>query len=235
MNPLPILIVSAILLLFVLVVYGMITSARKETAAKAQMAAMLGFSPCSPDPALLAQFLSLYPNRQLAHSEFKNVFRKVFPDGEIYLFDLTDTSGSESTRVENQAVAVLSPRLDLPPFMIYPLAGVQGWAAGLANRVMRFVAGKIGTPVEFPEVPEFQSRYLLSSWDPVSARQFFEPQMIRQLAQTSLLSIDGSGSLFILASFDPTMRKLDQQSLSNRVNQALEVFSILQQGRRQFS
>ncbi len=235
MNPSPILIVAAILLLFILVVYFMITSARKEKAAKAQLAFALGFSSCAPDPALLEQILSLYPNRQLSQCRFDNLFRKPFPDGDIYLFDLTDTSGNDSTQVEDQAVAVLSPHLDLPPLMIYPLADIQGWAANLANRVMRFVAGKIGSPVEFPEVPEFQKKYLLSSWDPESARQFFEPQMLRQLAQTSLLSIEARGNLFILSSLDPAHRKLDQQVLSSRVNQALEIYTILQQGRRRSS
>jgi hypothetical protein len=233
MDRLSVLVLVAILLLFGLIVYWMVLSARKEVARKPHMAAALGFAPAAAaDPALLDQILSVSPRRDHAgRFELRNVYRKPFVDGELVIFDLVNTGGEEENQVENQTVAVISPELDMPHVMIFPQADTEGWATGLANRVMRAVVARSGDLLEFPGSPEFGSRYLLASDEPGAARQFFTPDVLRELAQTRYLTISAARGVFTLSSFDLSRKAFDQQSMSARVDQALRVFRILA-GRR---
>jgi hypothetical protein len=230
MNYVPVLVVVGILLLFSLVVYSMILSARKDVAKKAEIALSLGFSAWNPDHNLLEQMVSVQPpDRWNDRYELKNVFRKSVPEGLMFLFDLINISGDEGGQTETQLVAVISPELNLPHFALFPQADVQGWAAGVANRVMKMAIGHSAALLEFSENPDFQKKYLLATWESETARRFFDPQVLAGMAQTRLLNVYARGNLFILSSLDPSLKSLDQRMIADRIDKAVQVFHILQQ------
>ena len=231
MDQLKLLTVLCVLVFFGFIVYLMISHEKKELAKKVQIALALGFSKVEPDQALLDQITRAYPHPKTnVRYELKNVFRKIIADGEVVIFDLNNTASEEDGQVENQAVAIISPRLNLPHFVIHPLADTEGWATNLANRVMRMAVARSGVLVEFPESADFHKKYLLTSLDPSAAQHFFEPQMLHHLAQTHLLNINANENIFTLTSIDPTRKSFDQQSMADRINQAMQIFQILQQG-----
>lgn len=231
MEQIAALVVLGMIVIFGFLVYRMVIASRKEIERKAQKISSLGFSAVEPGQDLLDRILSVYPEREKTpRYVVKNVYRKVMLDGEMVVFDLIDTGGDEDSYLENQAVAVISPELDLPQFALHPQVDMPGWASQMANRLMREVVGRYGELVEFPESPDFQKKYLLTSVEPERIRSFFQPQLLNQLAQTGLLGIRARGNVFTLSSFDPAQNSANEQAMAQRMDQAMHVFMILRQG-----
>lgn len=84
------------------------------------------------------------------------------------------------------------------------------------------------TPVEFPEAPEFQRRYLVSSPDPEGARRFLSGEVLQQLAQTRLYSIYAGGQIFTFSQLNPSKKAFTLDTLSERMHMAAEVYQIFQ-------
>lgn len=227
------LIALGIILLFAAIFIFLIRMERRGRAARRQMIQALGFTPIEPPPELSQKIFQLYDNirgqrNRSAREKYRlrNVASKTLPDAEMYIFDLIDTSGSDSDTVEQQAVAILSPHLSLPAFILYPKADTEGPLTNLSNRVLNWVVSKFGDPVAFPEHPEFERKYLVSSPDPASTRQFLDDTRIHRLEHTRLLTIQAGDDLFTLTHMEIPQKPISQESLGERVNLARDVFSI---------
>jgi hypothetical protein len=224
-------IILGILLFFGLIVYGMFASGRKESERKRQMAQALGFTPIEPEASLTATLSQLYQSRKAkSRYELRHVSRKTLPEGELVLFDLVETSGEADSYPEQQAVAVISPHLNLPPFMIFPKADIEGQLSDLANRMLHWVVSKVETAVEFPEAPEFQWRYIVTSPEPEATRRFLNENNLRQLAQTRLYAIHAGGKAFSFSHLDPSRKRFTAETLRERVNQAQALYKIFSPG-----
>ncbi len=211
----------------------MVRSERKDRRAKRQIGQALGLAPAEPDPQFVRRLSQLYQGlradgagNDMDKYEFRNMSVGKLPEGEVFLFDLIDVSGGESSRTENQAVAIVSPRLNLPPFAIFPKADIEGTLPNLANKVLGWVVSKCGGPVEFSQVPEFGQRYLVSSRDPEAVRRFLDDGRFRRLANTRLLSIQAGGDIFTLSRVDTFAESATQESMRERVDQARTLLSI---------
>ena len=233
MAGLELVVVLCFLSFFGLIVYLMIRSERKAKASKVQISQSLGFTPIDPDPDLLLKMNHLYQNIRANLKipadglfELQNVSRKRIADGEMFIFDLINTSGDDNSYTEKQAVAIISPSLNLPHFMIFPRAVMDGNIAELANKFLDWLMAKVGNPVEFPEYPEFESRYLVSSPDPEGTRRFLDSSKLRRLANTKHYGIHAGGDMFTLSSFQMSSGTLSQEMMSERVSQAMGVFNI---------
>jgi hypothetical protein len=225
-----ILIVLGFLLVFGLIVYVAVTSGRKDLQRKQELAQQLGFAPMIMDPHLADRISHLYhrPDAQNKY-QVRNTFRRVIPDGEMYLFDLVETSSDEDTYSENQAVAIISTYLTLPQFTLFPKADPKYALSGVANKILEWGMSKVGTPIAFPESPEFQARYIVTSEDDANlVGRFFDPSLAGYFSRTQLYMLRGMGNIFTFAEMDPQFKKPDQEILSRRVNRALEIFRQFQ-------
>lgn len=227
-NPGPVIILGFVLI-FVAISTFLIVSNHRDKKRRHQLAQSLGFTPIEPD-AVLTECISQLYRRQGKSStyELHNVFRKILPDGEMILFDLVETSGNQDSNPEQQAIAVISHYFNLPPFMIFPKADTKGVVTDMANKVLEWVISKVGTPLEFPEVPEFEERYLLTSPDEAGTRHFFNSSILRRIAQTRLLVINAGGEIFTLSQLDPSRNTFNQDKLSEMVKQAMDIYVIFQ-------
>ncbi len=228
MSPaLTLLLVLGILAIFGVVIYLMINSSRKSSEKKRQISHSLGFSPVEADGELMVRISDLYRQGDDKRTfELRDVSLKRMPDGELVLFDLVETSGEDDSYPEQQAVAVISKYLDLPEFLIFPKAGTEGSAADLANRLLGWVLSKFDTPVEFPEAPGFQRRYIVTSPEPDNTRRFLNLTVLRRLAQTQYLTIHAHGNLFILNNIDRAGKPPIYEAVSERVKQAMDVYVV---------
>ncbi len=235
MDILPIAVLLGLLAIFGLVVFAMVRAEYKAQDKKARISRSLGFRPLEPGPELAGKITGLYlalrkKGSPTAAGDYRleNVFAKPFPDGQMLLFDLLDTSGEDDSFLERQAVAVSSPWLDLPPFLVFPRAYQEGALAQMANKALDWLMSLMGQPVAFPESPEFEGRYLVSSPDPEAARRFLDGHKLRRLANTRLLTIHAGGDIFTCTQIDEAASPLSKSLISARVGQALELFSIFQ-------
>ena len=230
MDILGVLVLVGFVLFFVGMLYFAIQINRKEVEKKQQTAQSLGFSPVTADPKLTAEIAELY-RRPNAHTtyEMRNVSRKVIPDGEIYLFDLVDTYGSDDSWLERQAVAIVSPYLKIPPFTLFPKADQKYALGGLANKVLEWGMSFVGTPLDFPEYPEFDARYILSSEEGTDwVRGFFDQRLAQYFSHTQMFKLHAGGNVFTFSEMGANFDANDQNVMSQRVNHALDIFRLMQ-------
>lgn len=225
-----IIIVLGGLAFFAFVIYLAIKTGRSDTENKRQLAQALGFTPIEPDEHLNLKIGNLYQHKSgNKRYQLRHVSRRIMPEGEMYLFDLIETSGEDDSITEQQAVAIISPQLDLPGFVLHPKVDAEKYPiGGLANKLIRWATTFIGEPVDFPEYPDFQGKYIVSSLDPEPVRRYFDASLAQALARTSFNRIYAGGDIFTFSQLSTQVKAPDQNSLSQRVNQALDVFRIFQ-------
>lgn len=218
------------LLFFAGMIYLAITSTRKEAEQKKQNAQSLGFSPVEADSMLTDEIAALYrrPGTQTRY-ELRNVSRRVIPDGEMYLFDLVDTSGEDDSWTERQAVAIISQHLNMPPFNLFPKADQKYAISGLANKVLEWGMSFVGKQIDFPEYPEFTSRYIVTSNEATDwVRGYFDQHLAGYFSRTKMFMIHAAGNIFTFSKMGTKLGDGDPSVISQRVNNALEVFRALQ-------
>ncbi len=227
--------IASILFLFIFlpifgwIVYMSIQSSRKEKENKQQVTQSLGFSSFEADESLSEKISNLYHRSWSKNSHrLRHVSRRLIPDGEMFLFDLVDTSGEDDSWTERQAVAIISPSLNLPPFAFFPKSNQKYALSGLANRIVEWGMSKIGEPVAFPQYPAMAERYVITSQDSDGLRSFMDEPLARFFGQTEMYMLHAAGNIFTFAEMDPNFKTGDIQSMTRRVNRAMEIFRALQ-------
>ena len=227
METLAPLLTLGIIILFGILVVFLIRMEKAEKSRKSQQALNIGFTPIEPDQSLLVRISQLYQTKKgITSFELRNVSHKGIPDGEMYLFDLVNTSGEEDSVVEEQAVAVFSQYLDLPEFTIFPQLDIKGTGGRIVKSLLSWVVSKAGDPVDFSDHPRFQQRYLVSSGDSQETRNFLDDRKLHLLAKVRLLCIHAGGDIFVLSTFDQAVNPRNNESISKRISKALDVYQI---------
>lgn len=229
MEALSLLLVIAFLALIGIIIFVTIQSGQKAQQKKQQFAQSLGFAPYPADEKLSLKIFRLYRRAGAkTQLQLRNVFHKALLDGDMYLFDLVNTSGEDDSWTERQAVAICSPTLNLPAFMLYPKADQKYALSGLANKVLEWGVSFVGKPVAFPEYPALNARYVISSHEPDLLRPFFDARLAGYLAQTQMYTLHAMGDVFTFSEMDPRFDTLDQEKMHQRIQRAMELFRQLQ-------
>jgi len=229
MDIVTILVVVIFLLLFGWIVIWSVQSTRKAAQAKQQLARSLGFTLVEAEPQLEAKIVRLYrqPGVQTRY-RLRNVFRKVIPDGEMFFFDLLDTSGEDDGWTERQAVAIVSPSLKLPQFSLFPKADEKYLLSGLANKIVAWGMSKMGPIVPFPEYPDFSARYIVTSGEADLVRLFLDARLVQYFAKTQMYMIHAGDDCFTFSEMDPRFNTSDQSSMTARIDRALSIMRQFQ-------
>lgn len=213
--------------LFGVLVVFIFRSSRQANKSERLLVTQLGFTPIEPDATMIAKLTALYQqDRPGHHLKLQRVAQRAIPEGNLLLFDMVDTDGEEDTWLANYAVAVISPRLNLPHFVLYPKAGQDTWLANLAGRVVEWAVARLGEPVPFPEYPEFQQRYAMIANEPDAVRHFFTKTRLEQLAQTRYYAIRASNDLFAFFENAPQLWAFNHSTLSQRIERALQLLDL---------
>jgi hypothetical protein len=209
------------------IIYLAIRASSNDQKAKQELASTLGFTPTEAHAALLAKISRLYQRGKNKY-EMRNVFHKKLPDGEMYLFDLVETSGEDDSWTETQAVAVISSYLKLPHFTLFPKADQKYALSGVANKILEWGMSFVGKPIPFPEFPAFNDKYVVTSNESDLARIYLDENLLRYFSQTQMYMLHAMGDIFTFNEMDPKFGKMDQESMSRRINRAMEIFRVLQ-------
>ncbi|MGD2148029.1 MAG: hypothetical protein PVH41_15140 [Anaerolineae bacterium] len=218
------------------VVLIILRSGRREAEQRRQMAQELGFTPIEPYPELTARIAALYPQRGRAEPRYglRHVSRRATTDGEMYIFDLVDVAGEDDSWVETQGVAVVSSRVNLPRFLLYTKPDMDGWVSRLADSVIDWAVTRQGTRVEFPEHPQFESRYVVTSKESEAVRRFFEGAIVGRLPETGLYSVHGGGPTFAFGELATKSGSVTVRALGRRIDRAMSLSRLFQRDWRGF-
>jgi hypothetical protein len=229
MSALSFCIVVGVITFFALLFYLAVRSVRAHDASRRQVAQALGFAPEEPDAALQAGITGLYQTaRGDKQFELRFVSRKPVLDGEMYLFDLLETSGEDDSYTEQQAVAIRSPALNLPHFILYPKVDEdKSLLGGMANKVIAWGLKFYGTPVDLPEYPELQEKYIVTAPDPQPVRRFFDDRLASTLAGIDLAQMHAGGELFTFSQMQVPIKEPDVANVARTIELAQALSRVL--------
>lgn len=216
--------VGGFFLVFLIILVLSVIQKQKRKAAFGIVVTQLGFR---AQPQADAEFLShlqkLYEPAQV--KKVSNVAVKLVGDERYFLFDITYTStrmssndSEPSINTENNNVAVLSPYLDLPPFILMNRIKAPGALAGMADGVLSYAASAAGFR-EYKEVPTvFEMNYMLFIKDDPRLETAFSDQLLNQLGLLDGVVGRGLDKLLVLNRFDLRgSNKLDAVKMAEQV------------------
>jgi hypothetical protein len=224
-------IASSIVAVVVLAVIFAVRSTRRAKVNRLQLQQALGLTPVEPTAELTSRVNRLYHTTRRTVGDdpgtyvLRNVSGRSMSDGALFVLDVIETSQTEDNLSESQTILIASPDLELPPFVMFPRVDVDGALPGFANRVIDWVVSKWGDPVGFPDSPEFERRYVVSSTDQEATWAFLAGELLRGLAETRLLIVHAAGDTFAVSRVE-LARKPALPLLEERINEAVAVFSL---------
>ena len=221
----------AIIGAFAILLFASLRASRLAAARKKDSAALLGLRHLSsPDPSLLQRIAPLLHRSGTTGLELRNVYQRKLPDGDLYLFDLWDTSGESSSSVCDSAFALFSPGLALPRLSLLPRLEENGKLAGLANRFIGWAASQSLPHIDFDGPFDFVQNYLVFGSDEPAVRSFLDDYLRSRLAHLKGVSIETEGELIIVSdAFRRITNPAGQPGeLSAEMDRALSVFHMFQ-------
>lgn len=154
----------------------------------------LGFEPMAPaDRDVLDAVVDLCRRFKGDSYRVDNVLQRKGSDHRLLLFDLHDISGENH---HPGLLAVMSRRLDLPRFTLYPRLEMEGRLAAFANTLLEKVVGHQGKTVSFPHHPSFDRRYFVRGRDEDEIRRFFDDERLDALTPKQYLMVEAGGDAF---------------------------------------
>ena len=187
--------VLGIIGLFAGIVLLMISAGKKDRARKAELARSLGFYPIEkPDQALTGRIIELHRRSKNSRFSLRNVFVRNTPEGQLYLYDLDDSSGEDSSPVARMGVAIVTPGRELPRFIIYPRINMESKLASIANRAIEWLASLTMEKVVLDDRPDFEQRYMVTADDAFRVKETLTTNLINLLVNSSeSLMINAAG------------------------------------------
>ena len=211
------------------VVYAWLRS-RKSQPARAEELKLAGFFPVELPPHVAERIRRLQNGG--SSLSLRNVWRAGQSDGELYMLDLWDTGGDNSSLTAQGLVVILSRKLALPRLHVIPRFENLGWFGKLLgplfSRLVDWGAGRRGlSRVSFPDEPHLDAALLVVSSDPGRARAFLGGSRSLWLAQLSTpLQWEGDGDLLCVRSWDWTGTR-KAPSVSGALENARALYSVL--------
>lgn len=223
---------SIVLVVAVFLVVSAI-SAKNRKKKMLGMIGQLGFtSQPQPDADFTAALAALYAPSRV--QKVSNLARKLFGDENYYLFDVTtltpqtssESAGSSSTEYSN--VGILSPHLNLPPFLLMQRMSAPGKLGGMIDNLLVFGAMNAGFHELKQVTTAFQLNYMLFIKDDARAAEVFTDQVLDRIAMLDHVIARGEGRLLVFNRFEVRNNgKLDENGLAQQVQLARQLCDML--------
>jgi hypothetical protein len=217
----------AILALVVFFVYRVVAHFRQKSAEHRAALRSLGFEPVSSsDREVVSSIVDLSERWKGDHYRVENLLERRGSDHRLFLFDLNDPSGDNH---HPGLLAVMSRRLELPRFTLYPRLDMEGRLAAFANTLLEKLVGHQGKTVGFPAHPKFDGRHFVRGSDEDEIRRFFDDDRLDALAEKQYLMIEAGGDAFTVDRLNLRGQKRapDLAEVAERVQEAEGLLRVL--------
>jgi hypothetical protein len=189
------------LLFFVLLIVGLAYS-RKRRLAVNEFARQSGFvAEKSANPEFVEKLREVYAPVQLLR--VSNVSKKIEEDKILYLFDvstrgenMSHNSGSD-TSSEQDNIAIESPHLNLPPFMLISRVPIPAFLEAKVENLIDFGIAQMGYTLWQNIPPSFDAGYQLFVKTDPRVESLFTDAVLTKIAGLGALAIRGNGRVLI--------------------------------------
>jgi hypothetical protein len=213
-----------------IVAYYSISTTKRDTVHRAEVASSLGFQPASGESySLLMQRLAeINPRLGRSYMELHNVFAKEIPEGSLFLYDMWNTSGEKNNIVHNQALALIVPQLSLPRFIISSKMMSKGLIATFANNIITWVFQNTMPIVGFPDYPEFNNRFTVAASDAQAFRNILDRSAMDQLRSHGDVFLAGGKDTLLYSPMLTRNKGVKHDTdLSDRITAGLDIMQAL--------
>lgn len=214
--------------LFITAITGLIAwlvwRERRKNSDRENFLSRLGFTRLEAAPELLSRLDQIYRRNPKQNFELPAAFRKQTAQGMFYIFDLVETSGDENSYLGSGSVAVITPDLRLPRFlisgrMLFP-GKAAGWMVGAAEKVIGWAAAQGGyTRLNLDEFPEIDQKLMVLAEDEFTAHDFLTRERLARLSWLANIErpseVNCAGDCFVIKrSTTPARPKMESELLS---------------------
>ncbi len=228
MSAIKLTLVLIVLGMFALIVLLMIRGERKRRAKRIARAEQLGFLPLAEVPSSIQRRVDwLHTHRAKQKLELRNLATLERGDHSLFLFDLVDVGGDESSTLQGDAMLVVSSDLTLPRFTMMTKIQQAGILAEWANKAIQSLVERRGyQPIRLRD-PGIQDRFLVFSDDPTQTASFFERVSFPISRQISYVSIEAGGDAFTFGTIPlPSSGQSTFDSLESSMREAEQWFRL---------
>jgi len=222
----PLIVSVGVLALVAFLVFKLVQHVKQQNEERRASLRLLGFEPLTPaDADQLDKLKDLCRRFKGDSFRIDDVMLRNGSDHRLLLFDLTDTSGDNDSK---QQLAVVSRRLALPRFTLYPRLELEGRLAAFANSVIEKLVGHGGKTVRFSSHPAFERRHFVKGEDEDAIRRFFDAARLEALAAKQYLMLEAGGDGFTVGrvQLPGQAQGPERADLAERVREAEELLRL---------
>jgi hypothetical protein len=196
----------AFVILFAAVITAVLLGSARRRRARQENLRNLGLEALAvPDPALTLRVERLYLRGKVNQVGVQNVFRRAISGGTLYVFDIEEPGGSESSALGSGVVGIQGNRLNLPLVFLIPWRAVDrlkggGFLVNAAQQVLNWTLSMGGlqeVPIDLQ--PGMERRYKVYGQDLEAVANYLTDERIRRLwGMDRQYEILGCGDFFTI-------------------------------------
>ncbi len=212
------------------ILYWVLVSQKRNRAEKQELTLELGFRPVEESGGGVAgEIIRLHGRGFHQRLQVRNLSKREEAECDVYLFDLEDSSSDRTDPIAEGGVAVVSSRLNVPRFSVFPKVPGSGKLSSVANRLLqRFALGdRAAIPVG--DNSRFDQEYVLAGDIPGEIRKVMTGELMDYIAAKPYRQIEAGRSMFTYDRIilDPSAKASKERQAAERVAEALELFRLL--------
>ncbi|HEV2492089.1 MAG TPA: hypothetical protein VG204_03350 [Terriglobia bacterium] len=226
--------VAVLVIMFVAIfggiVYWIIVSQKGRRAEKQELTLGLGFHPVEESGGGLAsEIIRLHGRGFHQRLQVRNLCKRGEGECDVYLFDLWDSSSASTDPLAENGVAVVSGRLNLTRFSIFPKVPGSGKLASAANRLWRRLEAGDQATIPVGDGSRFNQEYFLAGDIEGAVRKAMTDEVLERIGAKLYRQIEGDRNMFTYDRIilDPSAQNSKEIQVQERVAEALEVFGLL--------
>jgi hypothetical protein len=212
------------------VVIWAIKSSQREKTRRLEEASGVGLHPIDKTELKNVKILLADANPKFSKSnyELRFVFSKDTPNGDLYLYDLWDVGGEDSSEIQRQAFMLVTPYLTLPKFILMAKPHILQTAdetksilVGIVNKLFTLSMHHTFSMVDLSASPETNHKFVLAGEPPDQVANLFSPDVLNRFLHLENVSLAG-GNHTLLYIHQQTYSSHSEHisSLSERMMQA---------------
>jgi hypothetical protein len=197
MNLIEISLLLVVPAIFALIVIVMIRSERKRRTGKMRRIEHLGFKPISQIPSAIQERVNwLHKHRASQELEIRNLATLERRDYTLFLLDLYDTGGDETSLLQDDLILLISSQLSLPRFTLFPRISQTGILADWANRALQALISRQGDQIIELRDQSFNQSFMLIGDDRAQIAALFDRIRFSSIQEDRYVSVEAGGDAF---------------------------------------
>jgi hypothetical protein len=196
------LLILGVISVFALALNWMIRTERRKRCDRQQIAAALGFTPIEElDDVTVSQLIRFHQHTHTQELIVRHAAERIEAGTRWLLFDLVDHSGDSNSTLVDAGVAVISEKLQLPRFSLFPRLGEKGRLNDFANHFLEMLIEKRRNRIRLATNAHFEERYFLLGDDEPAITEFLDDYRLSRLGQATYRHLEAAGDCFSYSRF----------------------------------